>query len=512
MEYGGRSLKKQTLYISSFRIFRHYVINKETLLPCGGRVYEHHVKLRRKSELEVLLGLLAEDVNNIALELELQAVADGKVALHVDGRDDDDDIAAFGGDMQMHTGAHHFRDVNLCRDTLLLSVAEVGVFGTDAERYILGLNIVLQQAGFLLGIELNLVISQLNEEFVTFADQLGIKHIHNGHADEACDEEVGRVIEDFLGSADLLDITVAHDDDTITERHGLSLVMGNVNEGGVDTLTELDDLSTHLITQLCVEVGERLVHQHDLRVTDDSAADGNTLSLAAGQGFGLALKILGDVENLCGFTDLLVNDILRLLAQLQGEGHVVVNRHVRIQSVVLEDHGDIAVFRRDVVHELTVDDQFTAADLFETGDHTKGSGFTASGRSDQNDEFLVGDVQVEFLNGDDAFIRDLEIDFLFLRFVCFLFLLFLLAAYEGVDLLDVFQLNSCHASDSGHPASAKDVLTAVRAGRAALRQVSTLPHPEPGDEHFLLIKAVCDLKMESRTRSQILGIKTRQLL
>ena len=46
-------------------------------------------------------------------------------------------------------------------------------------------------------------------------------------------------------------------------------------------------------------------------------------------------------------------------------------------------------------------------------------------------------------------------------------------------------------------------------GYSALRQVSTLPHPEPGDEHFLLIKAVRDLKMESRIRSQNMGIKTR---
>ena len=271
----------------------------------------------------------------------------------------------------------------------------------------------------------------------------------------------------------IVNIAIAHDDDTIAQGHGFGLVVGNINEGGVDTLTELDDLSTHLVTQLGVEVGERLVHQHDLRVTDDGTTDGDTLSLTTGQSLGLTLEVLGDVEDLSGFTDLLVNDILRLLAKLQREGHVVVHGHVGVQSVVLEDHGDIAVFRRDVVHELAVNDQLTAADLFKAGDHTKGGGLAAAGRSDQNDEFLIGDIQVEFLNSDNAFIRDLEIDFLLLRFVCFLFLFLLLAAYEGVDFLDVFQLNSCHASDSGHPASAKDALTTARRGT---RRITTGLH------------------------------------
>ena len=67
---------------------------------------------------------------------------------------------------------------------------------------------------------------------------------------------------------------------------------------------------------------------------------------------------------------------------------------------------------------------------------------TAAARGpDQYDEFLVLDVQAEFLNSNNAFIRDLKIRFLLLRFVClFLPALLLFAAYEGVHFLDVFQL------------------------------------------------------------------------
>ena len=96
---------------------------------------------------------------------------------------------------------------------------------------------------------------------------------------------------------------VAHDDDEVAERHGLDLVVGNVDEGGVDLLAQLDDLSAHLVAELGVEVGQRLIHQEDLRVPDDGAADGDTLPLAAGQGL-LGLRVEVQLIPLTGgFTD-----------------------------------------------------------------------------------------------------------------------------------------------------------------------------------------------------------------
>ena len=70
---------------------------------------------------------------------------------------------------------------------------------------------------------------------------------------------------------------------------------------------------------------------------------------------------------------------------------------MRIQSVVLEYHCDIAVFRLHIVHELAVDDQLAAGNFLQSGDHTQGCGFTASGGSYKDDELLVLDIQVEIL-------------------------------------------------------------------------------------------------------------------
>ena len=98
------------------------------------------------------------------------------------------------------------------------------------------------------------------------------------------DEQVARVVVELTGGGDLLDDAVLHDDDAGAQRHGLGLVVGDVDDGGAQALMERGDLGAHLDTQLGVQVGERLVHEEDLGLTDDGAAHGDTLSLAAGEG------------------------------------------------------------------------------------------------------------------------------------------------------------------------------------------------------------------------------------
>ena len=158
---------------------------------------------------------------------------------------------------------------------------------------------------------------------------------------------------------------------------------------------ELRDFGTHRNAQLGVQVGQRFVKQEDLWFTHDGAAQGNTLALAAGQSLRLPVQQVGDIQDLRGFFHAAFDFILGSLAQLQAESHVVVNRHVGIKSVVLEHHGDVAILGSDVVHQFVADVQFAVGNFFQAGDHAQRSGFTAAGRSNQNDKLLVFDVQRE---------------------------------------------------------------------------------------------------------------------
>ena len=73
--------------------------------------------------------------------------------------------------------------------------------------------------------------------------------------------------------------------------------MRDVYERGADFLVDLCQLGSHLRTELCVKVGERLVKKEDLRLADDSATQSNTLFLTTGQRLpDRRVEQVGDVE------------------------------------------------------------------------------------------------------------------------------------------------------------------------------------------------------------------------
>ena len=78
-----------------------------------------------------------------------------------------------------------------------------------------------------------------------------------------------------------------------------------------------------------------------------------------------------------------------------------------IEGVVLEDHGDITILRSDIVHEGSIDIQLAVGNILKSRNHAKGGGLAASGRTDQNDELLVLDVQVDIMNSRYLVVVDL---------------------------------------------------------------------------------------------------------
>jgi hypothetical protein len=83
--------------------------------------------------------------------------------------------------------------------------------------------------------------------------------------------------------AHLLHLPRIHHHQQIGQRHGLELVVRDIDRGNPQRSLQLLDLDAHLPAQLGVEVGQRLVEQEHLRVAHDGAAHGDALALAARQ-------------------------------------------------------------------------------------------------------------------------------------------------------------------------------------------------------------------------------------
>jgi len=90
---------------------------------------------------------------------------------------------------------------------------------------------------------------------------------------------------------------------------------------------------------------------------------------------------------------------------------------VRIERIVLKNHGNIPLFRLNFVDDALADADDALRNLFKASDHAKGGALATTGGANEDDEFLIGDGQIETVDGHDA---------------------------AGVDFADVFELDAGH--------------------------------------------------------------------
>ena len=117
---------------------------------------------------------------------------------------------------------------------------------------------------------------------------------------------------------------------------------------------------------------------------------------------GLRSSIGGEFEDAGGFADAGVDLGLGHAAVAQAIGHVVVDAHMRVERVVLEHHGDVAVGRLDLVDDAAADIDLAAGDGLQPRDHAQQRGFSAAGRADQHAECAVADLEIDALDGFEA--------------------------------------------------------------------------------------------------------------
>jgi len=113
-------------------------------------------------------------------------------------------------------------------------------------------------------------------------------------------------------------------------------------------------------------------------------------------------RALIEVEDASGIGDASFDFCFGDFAELEGEGHVFVDAHVRVERVVLEDHGDVAVLGVDVVDDAFADADLARGDLLEARDHAERGGLAAAGGPDEDDELPVVDVEVEAFDGVES--------------------------------------------------------------------------------------------------------------
>ena len=126
-----------------------------------------------------------------------------------------------------------------------------------------------------------------------------VEEIHLRSSDKSCNEYVVGEFVKVDGSIDLLNEAILHNYDARAHSHSLHLIVRDVNEGSTELFVEAGNFCSHRRTQLCIKVGEWLVKQEYLGLTDYCTSESNSLTLTAREGFRLSVKIFGNTEY-CG--------------------------------------------------------------------------------------------------------------------------------------------------------------------------------------------------------------------
>ena len=217
--------------------------------------------------------------------------------------------------------------------------------------------------------------------------------VHGGRPDEGGHEQIDRPVVELLRRRALLQDPVTQHGDPLAERHGLHLVMGHVDRGHAEAFVEPGQLGPHGHAQLGVEVGQRLVHEERRRLAHHRPAHGDPLALPAGECRRLALHELLEAQD----ARRLLHPAIALRggnpAHPQREAEVAPDRHVRVERVVLEDHGDVPVALEHVRHVLAAEADRARAHLLEAGNQAQQGGLATAGGTHQHHELAVGDVE-----------------------------------------------------------------------------------------------------------------------
>ena len=230
----------------------------------------------------------------------------------------------------------------------------------------------------------------------------GFEQVHRWAPDEAGDEDVPGVMVELMRRGDLLEHAAAQHGDAVAHRHRFDLIVGHVDRGHSELALQGADLRAHLDPQLRVEVRERLVHQEHRGAAHNRASHRDPLPLAAGERTGLAVQECLEFEQPRDLADPLVDLLSWDAVLLESERHVLEDVHVRIEGVVLEDHGDVPLRGGDVVDDSSADLDRSVRDRFEAGGHSQCGCLAAAGRADEHNEFTVADRQIQLVDGTDA--------------------------------------------------------------------------------------------------------------
>ncbi len=157
-----------------------------------------------------------------------------------------------------------------------------------------------------------------------------LEDVHAGAAEEARDEDIRGPLVHLGGGAQLSDAPAVQNGQPLRQAHRLTLVVCDIQHGGVEGVVQLEQLSAELAAEGRVEVRQGLIEEERLRLAHDRAPQRHALSLAARELRRTAVQQRGDAQPLGGSLYPAGHLARRHSPHLEAEGDVAAHAQVRV--------------------------------------------------------------------------------------------------------------------------------------------------------------------------------------
>ena len=228
----------------------------------------------------------------------------------------------------------------------------------------------------------------------------GRQHVHT--ADEACDEEGGRLGVGLKRRADLLDHAVVHHHDAVGHGQRLLLVVGHHDRRDAEPPLQRLDLRAQGDTHARVERRQRLVEQQQRRRRGHRACQRHALLLAARELGGIAIAVTGEADERQQLVHPRRDALARDVAAREAIADVAGDAEVGEQRIGLEHDAVVALARGQPGHVAPGHPHGPEVLPLETRDDPQQRRLAAAARPEEADELAVADLERHALEGDDG--------------------------------------------------------------------------------------------------------------
>ena len=214
-------------------------------------------------------------------------------------------------------------------------------------------------------------------------------------AEESTDEQISRSIVDPFRCVDLLDMTVPHHRNAVSEHQSLLLIVGDVQRCNGQLSLDAVDFLTQVLPQLGVQGAQGFIEQEQMRPGGQGSGQCHPLLLPPGQPGHLPLPIPLQGHQ----PEQLLDPFLRIFGapalHARAETDIVPHIEMGEQGVVLENDTDASPVGGESVDPATVHVQGARIRINEAGNQPQGRGLAAAGGTQQGKKLALTHLEVQ---------------------------------------------------------------------------------------------------------------------